>query len=95
MPFTALKSFKEKMSRGMLLHTIDHTAICVSHSPTHSDRCMDDGVLRRWSWRSGTLVRRGHRGLDTTNTKQLLHCCPTCSKRNTCRVSIWRARAHT
>jgi len=61
------------MSRGMLLHTIGHTAICVSHSLTHLDRCTDDGILWRWSWRSGTMVRRGHRGLDTTNTKQLLY----------------------
>ena len=65
------------MSRGMLLHTIGIQAICESHSLTHSDmldsdRWVDDSVLWRWRWRSGTTARRCHRGLDTTNTKQLL-----------------------
>ena len=41
--------------------------ICVSHSLTHSD--VLDSVDRR---RSGTMARQGHRGLDTTNTKELL-----------------------
>ena len=52
-------------------------AICVSHSLTHSDMLdsdgwVDDSVLWRWRWRSGTMAWRCHCGLDTTKTKQLL-----------------------
>jgi len=39
---------------------------------------------RRWRWRSGTTAQRGHRGLDTTNTKQLV----SYSKRSTCHARL-------
>ena len=53
----------------------------VTHSDMlNSERCVGS-VLWRWRWRSGMTAWRGHRGLDTTNTKLP-------SERNMCHVRL-------
>ena len=74
------------MSQEMLLHTIGIGHMCITQSDTFRYarlRYGDNSALLRWRWRLGTTVQRGHRGLGTTNTKQLLlglqQTCATCA----------------
>ena len=58
------------MSHGMLIHTgIGH--MCVTQSDTFSTQ-IDGRTTVFFSDGNGGQGQRGHRGLDTTNTKQLL-----------------------
>jgi len=80
------------MSRGMSLHTIGIGIMCVTHS-----YMLDHGQRRSLAMEmeSGTTAQRGHRGLDTTNTKQLP---PTANVTRATRASpapVYMTHAHS